>query len=149
VPGKLIQRYVCGFTFSVPGIVLAQTVVSAAFATRICKLAFDHVSPKLAGVARTLGSSRWQAFYRIELAEAKPGLLEAFVLAWTTAFGAFGPIALFCGITRMRTELLSSSIFLEFSVGNLDRALILSIWMAAIAGAVLVLVRGLGKQPLW
>lgn len=149
VPGKLIQRYVCGFTFSVPGIVLAQTVVSAAFATRICKLAFDHVSPKLAGVARTLGSSRWQAFCRIELAEAKPGLLEAFVLAWTTAFGAFGPIALFCGITRMRTELLSSSIFLEFSVGNLDRALILSIWMAAIAGAVLVLVRGLGKQPLW
>jgi molybdate transport system permease protein len=149
LPGKLIQRYVCEFTFSTPGIVLAQTIIGVAFATRICKLAFDNVSAKLPGVARTLGASRWQAFWHVELTEARSGLAEAFVLAWTIAFGAFGPIALFCGITRMRTEILSSSVFLEFSVGNLDRALVVSLWMVALAGAALVIVRGRGKRPLW
>ncbi|MDQ1257387.1 MAG: molybdate transport system permease protein [Candidatus Hydrogenedentes bacterium] len=149
LPGRLIQRYLCEFTFSAPGIVLAQTISSTAFATRICKLAFDNISPKLPGVARTLGATRWQAFLHVELAEARSGLIEAFLLAWTIAFGAFGPIALFCGITRMRTEILSSSVFLEFSVGNLDRALVVSLWMVALAGTALVLVRGRGKRPLW
>jgi len=49
----------------------------------------------------------------------------------------------------MRTEVLSSSIFLEFSVGNLDRALVLSLWMAALTGCVLMLARARGKGPLW
>ena len=148
-PGRFIQRHVCEFTFSVPGIVLAQTIMGTAFATRICKLAFDNVSPKLPGVARTLGATRWQAFLHVELAEARGGLVEALLLAWTIAFGSFGPIALFCGITRMRTEILSSSVFLEFSVGNLDRALVVSLWMVAIAGMTLAIVRGRGKRPLW
>lgn len=147
--GRFIERNLLGFTFAVPGIVLAQTLVSAAYAVRLCKLAFDGVPQKHAGVARTLGATRWQAFWHIELAEARAGLLEAFLLAWTTAFGSFGPVALFCGITRMRTELLSSSIFLEFSIGNLDNALILSLWMGSLAAAALLLVRGRTSKPLW
>lgn len=147
--GKLIERSLLTFTFAVPGIVLAQSIVGTAFATRITKLAFDSVSPKQAGVARTLGASRWQAFWHVELAQAGPGLLEAFVLAWSTAFGAFGPVMLLCGTTRMRTEVLSTSIFLEFSIGNLDRALILSIWMGAAASLLILLVRGCGRRPLW
>lgn len=148
-PGRLIERHLLEFTFNVPGIILAQTVVATAFATRIAKLAFDAVPPKRAGVARTLGAGRFQAFWRVELPEARRGLLEAFVLAWATAFGSFGPVILFCGTTRFRTEVLSTSIFLEFSVGNLDKALALSIWMAAAAALVLLLVRGFGKRPLW
>jgi molybdate transport system permease protein len=72
--GKLIEHSLFRFTFAVPGIVLAQTLVGAGFATRIAKLAFDGVSRKQAGVARTLGATRWQAFWRIELAEARRGL---------------------------------------------------------------------------
>lgn len=147
--GRLIETHMLRFTFAVPGVVLAQVVVSAAFATRIAKLAFDGASPTRAGIARTLGATRWQAFWHIELAEARPGLLEAFVLAWATAFGAFGPIILFCGTTRFKTEVLSTSIFLEFSIGNLDKALILSIWMGGVAAIVLLIVRGFGRRPLW
>ncbi len=148
-PGKFIETNLLRFTFAVPGIILAQTIVGAAFAARISKLAFDSSSKRRAGIARTLGATRWQAFRHIEFAEALPGLVEAFVLAWATAFGAFGPIILFCGTTRMRTEVLSTSIFLEFSVGNLDRALILSIWMGLFAAIVLLLTRSFGKRPLW
>ena len=147
--GKLIERSLLTFTFAVPGIVLAQTLMGTGFAIRIIKLAFDGVSPKRAGVARTLGATRWQAFWRVELAEARRGLVEAFFLAWATAFGTFGPVMLLCGTTRLRTEVLSTSIFLEFSIGNLDRALILSIWMGVVASAVVLVVRGRARRPLW
>jgi len=148
-PGRLIETYMVEFTFSVPGVVLAQTVVASAFAVRIVKMAFDAASRRRAGIARTLGASRWQAFWHIEFAEARGGLVEAFVLAWAVSLGAFGPIILFCGTMRGRTEVLSTSIFLEFSIGNLDRALILSVWMALMAAAVLLITRGWGKRPLW
>ena len=147
--GKLIEQSLMHFTFSVPGIVLAQTFMGAGFATRITKLAFDGVSPRQAGVARTLGASRWQAFRHIELAGARRGLVEAFVLAWAIAFGSFGPVVLFCGTTRMRTEVLSASVFLEFSIGNLDRALVLSTWMVAAAALVILLLRLRGQRPVW
>ncbi len=147
--GIFIEEHILTFTFGVPGLVLAQTVVAAAFAVRLAKLAFDGASVRRAGIARTLGATRWQSFWHVELSEAKGGLLEAFVLAWATAFGAFGPVILFCGTTRMRTEVLSTSIFLEFSVGNLDRALILSIWMGAAAAVVLFVTRGMARKSLW
>lgn len=147
--GRLIEEHGITFTFAVPGIILAQTVVGASYAVRIVKLAFDGASPRRAGIARTLGASRWQAFWRIEFSEARSGLLEAFVLSWATALGAFGPVALFCGTTRMRTEVLSSSIFLEFSIGHLDRALVLSIWIGAFTAIVLLVTRLFGRRPLW
>ncbi|NIA15109.1 MAG: ABC transporter permease subunit [Nitrospiraceae bacterium] len=147
--GRFIEEHIATFTFAIPGIILAQTVVGAAFATRLAKLAFDGASRRRAGVAQTLGASRWQAFLHVEFAEARWGLLEAFVLAWASAFGAFGPIILFCGTTRQRTEVLSTSVFLEFSIGNLDRALVLSIWMGGLAALVLLLTRALGKRTVW
>ena len=75
-PGRFIEHHLLAFTFAVPGIILAQTLVSAAYAVRLCKLAFDGVPQKHAGVARTLGATRWQAFWHIELAESRSGLVE-------------------------------------------------------------------------
>lgn len=147
--GKFIEKNILTFTFAVPGIVAAQSIVSAAFATRVTKLAFDGVPPRRAGIARTLGATRWQAFFRIELREAFSGLIEAFALAWAHALGTFGPIIMFCGTTRNRTEVLSTSIFLEFSVGNLDTALALSVWMAGLAAVVMLAVRSIGGRPIW
>lgn len=149
-PGRFIEQYLMTFTFAVKGVILAQTVVATASATRIMKMAFDAVPVRRAQVARTLGATRWQAFWHVELAEARSGLFEAYVLAWATAFGSFGPVVLFCGTTRFRTEVLSASVFLEFSIGNLERALAVSLWMGMLTGAVLLIARGLRrKRALW
>jgi len=149
-PGRFIEHYLVTFTFAVKGVILAQTVVATASATRIMKMAFDAVPARRAQVARTLGATRWQAFWHVELAEARAGLFEAYILAWATAFGSFGPVVLFCGTTRFRTEVLSASVFLEFSIGNLERALAVSLWMGMLTGAVLLIARGLRrKRALW
>ena len=113
--------------------------------------------------ARELGASIWagllsggsfllapyviSTFYgRVALPEARRGVLTAFTLAWARALGEFGPVLVFCGATRMRTEVLSTSVFLELSAGNLEAALAVSLLMIAVAVAVLTVTRAFGPR---
>jgi molybdate transport system permease protein len=60
--------------------------------------------------------------------------------------GEFGPILVFAGATRMRTEVLSTSVFLELSVGNLNAAVAVSLLMVLMAVIVLLILRGIGMR---
>lgn len=139
-PGKAVQRYI-PVTYAVPGVILAQFSVSCAFAVRTMRVTFDQISPRTEQVALTLGCSRAQAFWMVVLPEARRGIITAGTLAWARALGEFGPILVFGGATRMRTEVLSTTVFLELSIGNLEAAVAVSLLMVAAAVLVLVIVR--------
>ncbi|MCE9567839.1 MAG: ABC transporter permease [Planctomycetes bacterium] len=145
-PGAWFQRNVFAVAYAVPGVVLAQFAVSAAFAVRTMRVTFDQIDPRTEDIARTLGCSRAQAFWLVTLPEARRGILTAFTLAWARALGEFGPILVFCGATRMRTEVLSTSVFLELSIGNLEAALGVSLLMIGVAVFVLVITRAFGLR---
>ena len=132
-------------TYAVPGVVLAQFTVAAAFAVRTMRSTFDHISPRHEQVALTLGASRAQAFWLVVLPEARRGIVTAGTLAWARALGEFGPILVFCGSTRMRTEVLPTTVFLELSIGNLESAAAVSVLMVIAAVIVLVIVRLAGR----
>ena len=53
-------------------------------------------------------------------------------------------ILVFAGATRMKTEVLSTTIFLELSVGNLEAAVAVSLLMVLAAVVVLVVLRWFG-----
>ena len=72
--------------------------------------------------------------------------MAAAVITWARAIGEFGPVLVFCGITRFRTEVLPTSIFLEVSVGNLHAALSISLLMIAAAIVFLVAFKLLGGK---
>jgi molybdate transport system permease protein len=145
-PGAWFQRNMFSVAYAVPGVVLAQFAVSAAFAVRTMRVTFDQLDPRTEDIARTLGCSRAQAFWRVTLPEARRGILTAFTLAWARALGEFGPILVFCGATRMRTEVLSTSVFLELSIGNLEAALAVSLLLIGVAVVVLVITRAFGLR---
>ena len=65
--GELIQTKGIFFVFEVPGIILAQFATIAGLTTRLMKASLDEISPRYEAVARSLGSSPWQAFYRVTL----------------------------------------------------------------------------------
>ena len=67
-------------------------------------------------------------------------------MAWARALGEFGPLLVFAGATRMKTEVLSTTVFLELSVGNVEAALGVSVLMIAVAAAVLVVTRTFGLR---
>lgn len=133
-------------TFAVPSVILAQFAVACAFAVRTMRVTFDQISPRSEQVALTLGCTRSQAFWMVALPEARRGMLTAATLAWARSLGEFGPILIFSGATRMRTEVLSTTVFLELSVGNIEAAVAVSLLMIAAAVMVLTVVRLFGSE---
>ncbi|TWT92629.1 ABC transporter permease [Neorhodopirellula pilleata] len=131
-------------TYQWPAIVLAQFSVACAFAVRTMRVTFDQIDPRAEDVARTLGCSRAQAFTLVALPQSWRGMIAAATIAWARALGEFGPILVFAGATRMKTEVLSTTVFLELSVGQLDAAVAVSLLMVAMAVVVLLLLRMLG-----
>jgi molybdate transport system permease protein len=127
-----------------PAVVLAQFAVACAFAVRTMRVTFDQINPRAEDVARTLGCTRGQAFLLVALPQAWRGIIAAGTIAWARALGEFGPILVFAGSTRFKTEVLSTTVFLELSVGELDAAVAVSLLMVAMAVVVLVVLRWLG-----
>ncbi len=134
--------------YQVPAVIIAQVAVACAFAVRTMKAAFDQIDPRCEQVALTLGCSRAAAFSRVVLPEAVPGMLTAGTLAWARALGEFGPLLIFAGATRNKTEVLSTSVFLELSVGDLAAAVSISLIMILAAVIVLVLTRLWGTKTI-
>ena len=146
--GRLIQKVV-PVTYAIPSVILAQFAVACAFAVRTMLVTFDQISPRCEQVALTLGCNRSQAFWRVALPEARRGVLTAATLAWARALGEFGPILIFSGATRMRTEVLPTTVFLELSIGNIEAAVAVSLIMIVAALAVLTIARVFGlRAPL-
>ncbi len=143
--GKAVER-VHPVTFDFPAIILAQFTVACAFAVRTMRVTFDQISPRSEQVALTLGCSRRQAFWLVVFPEARRGLVTAATLSWARSLGEFGPILVFAGATRMRTEVLPTTVFLELSVGNIEAAAAVSLIMVAAALAVLLLTRIFGLR---
>ena len=139
-PGQLLERFI-PITYAVPGVILAQFMVACAFAVRTMRTTFDQISPRTENVAFTLGCSRSQSFWMVVLPEAREGMLAAATLAWARALGEFGPILVFCGATRLRTEVMPTTVFLELSVGNIEAAVAVSLLMVTAAVCVLLIVR--------
>jgi molybdate transport system permease protein len=144
-PGRWVESFV-PVTYAVPGIILAQFSVACAFAVRTLRITFDQISPRAEQVALTLGCSRSQAFWRVVVPDGRRGILTAATVAWARSLGEFGPILVFSGATRMKTEVLSTTVFLELSIGNLEAAVAVSLLMVMAAVVVLLLVRFLGTE---
>ena len=134
--------------FQIPAVVLAQFSVACAFAVRTMRATFDHIDPRCEQVALTLGCTRAQAFSTVVLPEARRGIITAATLAWARSLGEFGPLLIFAGATRMKTEVLSTTVFLELSIGELEAAVAVSIIMVLAAVVVLVIARLWGSRDL-
>jgi len=132
------------------GIVVAQFFATMTFAVRSVKAALDSVSPRLPAVARTLGSTNWRAFRRVTLPLARNGLIAGGVLSWARCLGLFGPVVMFCGATRFRTEILPTAIFLDNSVGRLEEAVAGTLILMLLAVVTLLVFKRLGGRGyLW
>ena len=133
-------------TYAWPAVILAQFSVAGAFAVRTMRVTFDQISPRCEQVALTLGCTQAQAFWHVTLPQAWRGMMAAFTISWARSLGEFGPILVFAGATRMRTEVLSTTVFLELSTGSLENAVGVSLIMVGVALAVLLVLRRLGLK---
>jgi molybdate transport system permease protein len=134
--------------FEIPAVILAQFMVACAFATRAMRISFDQIPERYEKVALTLGCNRGKAFWLVVMPQSRRGIVAAGTLAWARSLGEFGPILVFAGSTRMRTEVLPTSVYLEIQAGNLKGALAVSLIMIVAAAAVLATSRIMGMKRM-
>lgn len=148
LPGRWIESM--GFSpHSMAGIVLCQFFVSVSYAVRSAKAAFDGVDQRLEHLALTLGCTHGQAFRKVALPMARNGLVAGAIMAWARALGVFGPLMVFVGSIRMKTEVMPTTVYLELTIGRIEVALAVAIVMVAMAGVALVTIHWLAPGRRW
>lgn len=138
--GKWIENHSLKFVYTVNGIILCQFLVSASHGILVSKAAFDAVDRRLEHVALTLGCGSAQAFRRVTLPLARNGIIIGALLAWARAVGVFGPLMVFTGTVRMKTEVMPTTIYLELSIGRIEIALAVAMVMLAMAAVALAVI---------
>lgn len=139
--GDVIQRKGIYFVFEFPGVILAQFATIAGLSTRLMKSTLDEISPRYEAVARSLGSSSWQAFYRITLPLSFRGLLASVILSWAKAAGEFGATVTLAGAMPKKTETMPIAVFTALASANIEKAIVLIIILILLGVATLYGVR--------
>jgi molybdate transport system permease protein len=139
----LDQWFSFQLTFSVWGVIVAQTFVAMPFLVLTVEAAIRQADGRFEDAGRTLGATRSYVFRRITLPAIRPALVAGFVLAWARALGEFGATITFAGNFPGTTQTISIATYLALETDQRD-ALVLSIVMIATSFAVL-----LGLRDRW
>ena len=97
--------------FSRWGAVVAAAVVGFPLLVLMIRQAIESVDPRYEQLARTLGCSPLQAFFRVTLPMAAPGVAAGCVLAFARALGEFGATAVLAGDLPGETRTLALAIY--------------------------------------
>lgn len=144
--GKTLRKLGFPVVFHRNGIVLVQILINIPFAISMVRNTVSQIDPKLEFIASKLGASSWYVFYSIVLGMSKQSLLSIGLICWSRALGEFGATLMLVGVTRMKTETLPGSIYLNISTGNNELAMATSILLLIIALLVQVVSRYLTKD---
>ncbi|MBA7571819.1 Sulfate transport system permease protein CysW [subsurface metagenome] len=90
--GKAFHAIGIDFVDSTAGIVIAMIFVSIPFLINSAKEGFKKVDVRLEKVARTLGASPWQAFFRVSVPLAWRSIVVGNIMMWARGISEFGAV---------------------------------------------------------
>jgi molybdate/tungstate transport system permease protein len=128
------------FTQSIVGIIIAQTYVASPFMILASQAAFESVDESYENVARVLGKSRIETFFRISLPLAKTGIIIGVILSWVRAVGELGATMMMA----YNPHTISIQIFEDNAIGGLRSAIpdiVLAIGLSIIAIFIVYITR--------
>jgi molybdate transport system permease protein len=135
--GSVLHRAGVDIIFTWRAVVIAMVVMSLPLFVRSARVAIRDVNPRFEHVARTLGSSEWEVFFRVTLPLAARGVIAGAVLAFARAIGEFGATIVIAGNIPGRTTTLSLAIFDRVQLGRDSEAFRLLAISAVIAFAAI------------
>jgi molybdate/tungstate transport system permease protein len=92
--GKAFGIFGIKFVSAAPGIVIAMLFVSFSFLVNAAREGFEAVDPRMERVARTLGASPWQAFWKVSFPLAWRSILSGMILMWARGLSEFGAVVI-------------------------------------------------------
>ncbi len=97
--------------FSFNGLVVASVLFNIPFAVQPIQRAFEAIAPEIHEAAKCCGLTFWQAFRRIELPLAWPGILSASVMTFAHTLGEFGVVLMVGGNIPGETQTVAIAIY--------------------------------------
>ncbi|MCV6592175.1 MAG: ABC transporter permease [Silicimonas sp.] len=104
-----------GLSGTLPGIVIAHTVMGAPFAMAICRLRLQQMDPSLEAAAWNLGASPWRAMGAVVIPFCAPALISAYCLTAAVSFDEFIVAWFVSGLNKTVPVMI-----LEILQGNVD-----------------------------
>jgi molybdate transport system permease protein len=123
--------------FTFPGLVIGSVLFSMPFMVQPLRNAFEATGIDPIEAAQTLGSSRWETFFRIELPLARAGYVTGGVLGFAHTVGEFGVVLMIGGNIPGVTKVLSISIYDYVERLQWSHAHVLSLGMVIFAFVVI------------
>lgn len=131
--------------FSETGLVIAAVAAGLPLMVKPSQAAFAEIDESLREVAATLGARPWQVFLKVELPQAKLGILAGLVLAAGRAMGEVGISLMLGGNVSGRTETLSLAVYNHVLGSETDCANALSLVLTGVAALAFFLLRKLER----
>jgi molybdate/tungstate transport system permease protein len=133
-----------GITFidSIAGIIIAMLFVSIPFLIDSAKEGFKKVDVRLEKVARTLGASPWQAFFRISFPLAWRSILAGNIMMWARGISEFGAVI----ILAYHPMIAPVLVYERFETYGLDYARPIAVLLILVSVLVFIVLRTLAYR---
>jgi molybdate transport system permease protein len=136
--------------FSFEGLLIASILVNIPFAFQPVQRAFEAIEPSVREAGAVSGLTPWQAFVRIELPLAWPGVATGMLLAFAHTLGEFGVVLMVGGSIPGETKTVAIAIYdrvqaLDDRSANVMAATLLVLSITAL-GITNTLSRRIGRR---
>ena len=135
---------VLSFTFT--GLLIGSVIFSMPFAVQPIQRAFEAIGPRPMEVAATLRASPMDAFFRVALPLAKPGLITAAILSFSHTVGEFGVVLMIGGNIPGKTRVVSTQIYGHVEAMEYNQAHWLAGGMLLFSFAVLLMLSMMNRR---
>lgn len=134
----LLDTFDVRLTFNFAGLLLASVIFNIPFIVQPVQRAYEAIPAHLGEAAAVCGLSAWQAFIKVELPLAWPGILSAMVLTFVHTLGEFGVVLMMGGSIPGETKTIAISIYdrvQAFDLASADRMALLLLILSLVAVA--------------
>ncbi len=135
--GKVFNFFGIQFVDSIAGIVIAMLFVSIPFLIDSAKEGFKKVDVRLEKVARSLGASPWQAFFRISFPLAWRSILAGNIMMWARGISEFGAVI----ILAYHPMIAPVLVYEKFETYGLDYARPIAVLLILVSMLVFIVLR--------
>ena len=127
--------------FTTVAVVIAEAFVAMPFLVLAVESAFAQVPSALEEAAHVDGASAFQAFRKVLVPSALPGIGAGVLLCWARALGEFGATITFAGSFPGRTQTLPLEVYLALETDPAG-AIALSICLVLLSIFIIIGLRG-------
>lgn len=146
--GAWLMQYNIQVIFTLTGAIIASAVVGFPLLVRSIRLGMESVDPSYRRVARTLGASRWDAFFTVTLPLSGRAVFAGMTLMFARSLGEFGATIILAGNIPGVTQTIPLAIYEYTSAPGGDRMALSLCLVSILLSFAVLLASGAASKTL-